>query len=146
MSNLTGNGLEQLPMGRPGRLAVPRSRLLAGPVLLRRLGGWHFARLEHAQRRPARPLDRADAERPPLRRILEPMRLGVAARVDLREPLRLDPHPLALEQPEHAGLAGLRALVLAVLARRLVVAVVGRRLLVGRDVALVVAEHDLVIR
>ena len=61
------------------------------------------------------------------------------------EALRLDPHPLALEQAEDAGLAGLRPLVLAVLAGRLVVLLVGLGLLVGRDVALVVAQHDLVV-
>ena len=70
---------------------------------------------------PARALDRADAERHPLRRVLEAVRLGVAARVDLLEALRLDPHPLALEQAEDAGLAGLGALVLAVRAGALVV-------------------------
>ena len=66
-------------------------------------------------------------------------------RVWVLEALGLDPHPLALEQPEDAGLARLRPLVLAVLAGRLVVLLVGLGLLVGGDVALVVAQHDLVV-
>ena len=82
----------------------------------------------------------------PLGRVLEAVGLGVAAGVDLAEALRLDPHPLALEQAEDARLAGLGALVLAVGAGRPIVLLVGRRLLVGRDVALVVAQDDLVVR
>src|SRR4051812_20790156 len=65
--------------------------------------------------------------------------------MDLLETAWLDPHPLALEQPEDTGLAGLRTLVLAVGTGVLVVLLVRLGLLVGRDVALVVAEHDLVV-
>src|SRR6476659_1967490 len=37
-------------------------------------------------------LDRADAEGHPLRWVLQAMRLGIAAAVDVLEPLWLDPH------------------------------------------------------
>ena len=61
--------------------------------------------------------------------VLEAVGLGVAASVDLLEAPRLDPHPLALEEAEDARLAGLRPLVLAVLARGLVVLLVVLQLL-----------------
>ena len=135
-------------MGGTRRLALARPRLLARTVFRRRGGvaGPASPASMTVNGRPARALDRADAERHPLRRVLEPMRFGVAAAVDLVEPLGLDPHPLALEQAEHARLPGLRALVLAVGARHRVVLLVRLRLLVGGDVALVVAQDDLVVR
>src|SRR5439155_9107016 len=123
---------EQLAVRRGGRFAVARARFLAGGVgRLQRLAiAAHGTRLEDAQRLPGLALDRADPEWHPLRRVLEAVRLRVAAGVDVLEALRLDPHPLALEQAEHAGLARLRALVLAIGAGRLVVPLVRRRLLV----------------
>src|SRR5262245_52328432 len=96
--------LEQLPVGGAGRLAVAGARLLAGAVLRGRLRG-HPAWLEHPERRLARAFDGADAERHPLRRVLQAMGLGVAPAVRVGEAARLDPHPLALEQAEHARLA-----------------------------------------
>src|SRR5665811_1353812 len=126
--------LEQLAVGGAGRLAVAGAGLLARSVLLTRA-------------RPARAaFQRADAERHPLRRVLEPVRLHVAAGVGLLEVAWLDPHPLALEQAEDAGLAGLGPLVLAVAAPDLVVRGIRLGLLVGRDVALVVPQDHLVVR
>src|SRR5205814_7167523 len=145
--------LEELPVGRRSGLAVTRPRLLAravGAVALARViaRGRRSAvtTLEDAQRTTRLSFDRTDAERDPLRRVLEPVGRGVAAGVDVLETLRLDPHPLALQESQDAGLPRLRALALAVRAGRLVVALVARRLLVGRDVALVVAQDHLVIR
>src|SRR6266545_758196 len=137
---MTAPALEQLPVCRTGRFAVARPWLLARTVVMT-----IRPRLEDPERAARVPLDRADAERHPFRRILEPVGLDIASSMRFAEVLWLDPHPLALEQPEDSGLAGFRALVLAVRAGSLVVRLVGRRLLVGRDVALVVAEHDLVV-
>src|SRR6187551_3822264 len=92
--------LEQLPVGRRGRLALARPRLLARAVVRFRLAG-----LEDAKRLLGLALDRADAEWHPLRRVLETVRLGVAPRVGLLEALGLDPHLLALEQAVDARLA-----------------------------------------
>ena len=74
------------------------------------------------------------------------MPLGVATRVDLVEVTRLDPHPLALEQPEDAGLPRLGPFVPAVATGERVVLLVRLGLLVGGDVSLVVPQHDLVVR
>ena len=101
--------------------------------------------LEDRQRLAGLALERADAVRHPLRGILEAVRLVVAAGVGLDEPGRLDPHPLPVEQARDPFLAGLGPRVLAPAAGRRVVGRVRRRLLVGRDVALVVAEHHLVV-
>jgi hypothetical protein len=73
------------------------------------------------------------------------MLLRRAARVDLLEAGGLDPHPLPVQQPGDPLLARLRAGVLAVRAVRAVVGRVLGRLLVRGDVALVVAEDDLVV-
>src|ERR1035437_8832719 len=148
--------LEQLPVGPARWLALGRTRLLPwevfefglakrsrGPRRLRRL--CVRARLQTVQRLPGRAFDRPDAVGDPLRRILEPVRGFIAAAMRPLEARRLDPHLLAVEQTLDTGLAGFGARMLAVLAIRLVVRLVVLRLLVGRDVALVVPQHDLAI-
>src|SRR3990172_6462446 len=92
--------LQELVVRARRRLALRRARLLAPPV---------GAGLEDRQRCAGLALDGSDAERHPLRRVLEPVGLRVAAGVDLRETLRLDPHPFAVEQPQDARLARLGA-------------------------------------
>src|SRR5258706_14435245 len=98
--------LEQLPVGGSGRFAVAWTRLFPWRVLRSRRGRRNGlgAALQDAQRPTSGPLDRAYAEWDPFRRVLEPVRLGVAAGVGVLEAFRLDPHPLALEKPQHAGL------------------------------------------
>ncbi len=74
------------------------------------------------------------------------MGLGSAAQVSLLEAFGLDPHLIAVEQAFDAALARFRPGVLAVPALRLVVRRVLDGLLVGRDVALEVAQDHLVVR
>src|SRR5918993_2476583 len=111
-------------MYRGGGLALARSGLFARAVVRCRepvrspvVAG--RPALEHTQRRSCLALQGTDAERHPLARVLQAMGLGVAALVGLLEALGLDPHALALEQAEDAGLTGLGALVLAVVAGEL---------------------------
>src|SRR5450759_967713 len=148
-------GLEQLAVGPAGGLAFPGTRLLARGVVELRFRGCVRtgrrslavrARLELGQRLTGRSFDRSNPVGNPFRRVLESMGGLVAATMRLFEVGRLDPEPIALEQAAHAGLARFRAWMLAVLAVHLVVRLVMLRLLVGGDVALVVAEHDLVVR
>ena len=73
------------------------------------------------------------------------MGLRVSPRVDLREVSRLDPHSFPFQQPEHARLARFRPLVLAVRAVQAIVGLVRGRFLVCGDVALVIAQDDLVV-
>src|SRR4029079_6090976 len=122
---------EELVVGGGGRQALGRTGLLAGavdPLRLDAVGAVRLRRgdagledreLRAADRRLA--LDRPDAIRHPLGGILEAMPPVRAARMDLVEARRLDPHPLAVEQARDALLARLGAGVLAVLAARLVV-------------------------
>ena len=88
--------LEQLSVRRSARLALFRTWLCAG---------W-----EHLEWRAERSLDgAANAEWLPLRRILQAMRLGIAAVVHLSVALRLDPHLVACEETEDSLLSWLRS-------------------------------------
>src|SRR5947207_1044056 len=102
--------LEELPVGRRSGLPVTRPRLLAravGAVALGRViaRGRRSAvtTLEDAQRTTRLSFDRTDAERDPLRRVLEPVGRGVAAGVDVLETLRLYAHPVSLEESHGPG-------------------------------------------
>src|ERR1019366_7892053 len=109
--------LEELAVGRGGRLAFAWPRFVARPVGWSGLGSQAGAALpgiKNAQGSGGSAVDRTNAERDPLGGILEAVGFGIAAGVDLVEALRLDPHPLALEQPEDARLTWLRTFILAV--------------------------------
>src|SRR5688500_13920053 len=95
------SALQQFPVRGRGWLAFTRPRLFTWPSR-RRAVAIGSGRRQHRQRRTRRALDGAHPVRSPLVGLLEPMRLVVAASVDLLEPGWLDPHPLALEKPEDA--------------------------------------------
>jgi hypothetical protein len=89
-------GLEQLSVCCGARLALFRTWLGAG---------W-----EHLERLTCCALNgAADAEWLPLRRILQAVRLGVAAAMHLGVALRLNPHLVTGEQTEDPLLSWLRA-------------------------------------
>src|SRR4051794_36056113 len=96
--------LQKLPVGRARRLPVARPWLFARRVLGRRR-----RRRQDRQRFARGAFDGADAVGRPLVGPLKPVRLRIAALMDLLETLWLDPHLVALEESEHARLAGLLA-------------------------------------